>query len=489
MSEVFDLLIAEKSPNVKFKKEIEEGNVEYKLRLDYKNSFALDKMEIQMNWRFEEGRLITGNKECHYILGILDDGTLGNLSEDELGRSFDILKTIIKKCNGTILFQKKQKIGDSWILFVTLRQFNQNKIPEICVGFVGPSQSGKTTTISHLSFGQQDDCEGRIRSLVHKHDHERTSGLTSSIKNEIIGFKGDEVINYDSGITASWDTIISMSDKIINLIDFPGSYQFARTILFGLSVYNFDALIIFSSDDLSLYDKLMLGIYIDYVQILDIPWIIVKIDDNLVHNNMVPITNIKKDGITPILSFLKNIKKKTDIYPPNINENIFVVSNMISIPDTGIIYSGETCHGILTVDDNVIMTDGNNEFPLKINSIHKKQLSVLSIDQHELGTFSLSNVNSEIKKIGKHVIITKNKLKYVNSVYFMSKGYMQTDNISLYVHNSIINGKIVDKFLLSDTHVKYKISLSKNIVVIPKNKTIAFMKSNDFIVIGMLYYS
>ncbi len=68
----------------KFRPEVEEGNIEYKWRLDKKDILGIKKLVSQMLWRLNEGYDMTNNYEAHYLLGVYDSGNLGGLSEVEL---------------------------------------------------------------------------------------------------------------------------------------------------------------------------------------------------------------------------------------------------------------------------------------------------------------------------------------------------------------------------------------------------------------------
>ena len=52
--------------------EIEEGNIEYKLKLDNRNK--IEKLATQMNWRLIEGYNMYNKHEAIYYLGITNDG-------------------------------------------------------------------------------------------------------------------------------------------------------------------------------------------------------------------------------------------------------------------------------------------------------------------------------------------------------------------------------------------------------------------------------
>lgn len=521
---LFDSLVEETIPKTKFRQEVEEGNVEYKLRLDQKNESSLKKMKNQMNWRFEEGKELTGKRECHYILGIRDDGRLGGLTEDEINITLDIFKNIIEGNDASFSFCEKKRFDDDWIVFISLGKMPQKKITEMNIGFVGHSQTGKTTTISNIVYGQLDDGIGTSRVHVFKHEHERLSGVTSSIKKEIVGVKNGRIVNYNTGINTSWDQIAGMSERILSLIDLPGSSQYIKTILFGLATYNFDALVIFN-DKNSTDENNLNKLYIEYADVLKIPYIVVEIDDiitptslssfqvgqfktgqlypsgsELIYSSSVNtgteeldihnITNLKPNGINCIISFLLNVKKRSS-YSDSIKENIFVIYDIVPIPETGIIFSGEMWYGKLSVDNNVFLTNGDLTFNLKVQSIHKKQIFAQNIDTGEMGAILLSGSNMEIQKHSKHMIITTEQLQSRNHIIFESKTLCtisKNDEITVYINNDILKGFIKEIHDKNHDSVKYTMILRKNAIIVPRNKNIGFAKirANIFIIKIML---
>lgn len=531
----FEKLIVETIPNIKFREEVEEGNIEYKLRLDSKNESSLKKMKNQMNWRFEEGKELSGKRECHYVLGIYDNGKLGEITESQIDKTFEIFKTVVEICEATITFCEKKTFNNSWIIFVSLLQILEKKITEINIGFVGPPQSGKTTTISNIVYGQLDDGNGSSRQNIFRHEHEKISGYTSSIKKEIVGVKNNTIINYNTGINVSWEHIANMSDRILCLIDLPGAPQYMKTILFGLSAYNFDALVIFNDTNAIKGENNLNELYIEYARTLNIPYIVVEVydmispsmftplqfnpnfghkkaggnitecnaqtfllSDTFVNETFFPsankdeitdtvhtITNTKTHGIKNIISFLTRVKKQNN-YVAGINDNIFVITDMVLIPDTGIVYSGEMWYGKLSINDNIFLTNGNLTFNLKIQSIHKKQTFSDTLHTNEMGAILLSGTNMDIQKNSKQMIITNQQLQsYTQLIFETNSSYKILKNMELtiYINNNIIKGIIKEIDLLDNNNIKYILTLKKSIIIAPRIKNLAFAKIDNKIFI------
>lgn len=66
--------------------QVEEGNIEYKLKLLNPSASRFEHLVTQLKWRLQEGR-----GEAIYEIGVADCGALKGLSEGELDASLDTL--------------------------------------------------------------------------------------------------------------------------------------------------------------------------------------------------------------------------------------------------------------------------------------------------------------------------------------------------------------------------------------------------------------
>jgi hypothetical protein len=323
----------------------------------------------------------------------------------------------------------------------------------------------------------------------------------------------------------------------------PGAPQYMKTILFGLSAYNFDALVIFNdnnatnitSDTNAIKEENNLNkLYIEYARTLNIPYIIVEVSDMISPSTFTPvqfnpnfghkkegkiienntqttlfpdtfanetfypsinkdeivdtvhsITNTKTNGIKNIISFLTRVTKQNN-YVAGINDNLFVITDMVSIPDTGIVYSGEMWYGKLSINDNIFLTNGNLTFNLKIQSIHKKQTFTDTLYTNEMGAILLSGTNMDIQKNSKQMIITTQQLQsYTQLIFETNSSYkiLKNTEMTIYINNSIIKGIIKEIDSPDNNHIKYILTLKKSIVIAPRIKNLAFAKIDNKIFI------
>ena len=195
-----------------FIEESDDGNVEYKLRLDLKNETSIKKLKTQMIWRLTEGYEISGYDNAFYILGVYDDGSLGNLTETEIDKNIKILHNTINELKFEVKEDIVKNINNSYVYIVHIIKPEFYK--EICeknVVIIGDPQSGKTTLLSNICYDTD------IKNNIFKHTHEKLTGITTDIKKEIIGIKNHKVLNYID--CEGWKELYENSDELINIFD------------------------------------------------------------------------------------------------------------------------------------------------------------------------------------------------------------------------------------------------------------------------------
>ena len=67
--------------------EVEKGNIEYKLKLIDPTPARFEHLVTQMKWRLQEGL-----GEAIYEIGVLDNGNLFGLTDEEMEKSLETLK-------------------------------------------------------------------------------------------------------------------------------------------------------------------------------------------------------------------------------------------------------------------------------------------------------------------------------------------------------------------------------------------------------------
>jgi len=194
-------------------KELDTGNVEYKLTLTnlLTNQQKLDSLATQMHFRLGEG-----GGEAIYLTGVEDDGRLIGISDTELEESEKTLKEIAALINANISQIRirdgeEGKVGE----YLIRRIVGAEDLPiDITIDTVGNVDSGKSTIIGYLISNELDDGRGSARLKVLRHLHEIESGRTSSVSHQVLGFdaKG-RTVNYSPSALVS---PLTMSEVVEN---------------------------------------------------------------------------------------------------------------------------------------------------------------------------------------------------------------------------------------------------------------------------------
>jgi hypothetical protein len=88
--------------------ETEEGNIEYKRYFTDLTKSKLNHLTAQMNWRINEG-----NGDCHYYIGICDNGFIyNNITQEQIDYTLDMLKIMVEGCASFIEYIKINRQND-----------------------------------------------------------------------------------------------------------------------------------------------------------------------------------------------------------------------------------------------------------------------------------------------------------------------------------------------------------------------------------------
>jgi GTPase len=381
--------------------EIEEGNVEYKLKIN-SNDYRLTKLSSQMKWRLNEGKNKYGKYIAKYIIGIQDNGQIGDQTEEMVNESIQNLNILITKCNATILLIDKVLINNgsmvSTIAEITIiKQLRDQFINEMRICALGLTGHGKTTSISHVCYDHRDSGCGSGKYIIMKHAHEHVAGVTSCITQEILGINENNVVNYKTGFVNTWEKIVDSSRFIATLIDLPGSTKYIKTILSGLlSRQPHLCMIVFSlADCLSDTEIVIPQNFIMFVKLifdLHINFIFLLTKNDIIYDKNLNVYEILQEHLKFIAPF--RIKKFDPVDYNNFNDRLEIqclsVSNV-----TGDGY--DTFYKLL----NQLYDDGYNN---KFHTDHHSDI-VNGIDNMEFIVNNIYMCNSDQTNLEKKNII------------------------------------------------------------------------------------
>ncbi len=122
------------------------------------------------------------------------------------------------------------------------KEYTKDEIPpylkEIRLAVIGNVDSGKSTLVGCLTKGIKDDGRGLARQYVFNYLHEKDSGRTSSIAEEIIGFRDGKIVSagrLTEKKNVSWKEIATQSDHVITFLDLCGHEKYLKTTIYGVS--------------------------------------------------------------------------------------------------------------------------------------------------------------------------------------------------------------------------------------------------------------
>ena len=431
----------------KLPREIESGNLEYKLKVIPDNELRIDKLASQMKWRLQEG-----NGIAYYYLGICDDGNINGICKRDYNISIKNLSKVSKIINSKIKNIENKKSNDKeW--FIIRIEFNEVCAFNSRILFIGPSTSGKTTLISNLVNNISDDGNGKSRNLVFNHKHEIYSGITSSISIEkkIIKNEGDTIC--------------------VNFIDTPGYSKFLKTTISGICKYDCNLIILCINpidvklDDLFFYFRLLKFLDKEFIIVLTkkdlyktyhktyiLKNMLEFIDkeykkENLKYVPIIEVSNITKSGYRKLLHKINNSKYKKSI-PNDILK--FQICDIMKIPNIGKIYTGILFSGTFEKNKNYVLSNSDTSNDIIVKSIHFNDKSYEKINGNQLVTIELESDIDFSNKSDK--IITENNVNISRTLLVKCSSEINY-NTGICIYNNqqclVKIKKIEDKYELS----------------------------------------
>ncbi|CDM34599.1 Protein synthesis factor, GTP-binding [Penicillium roqueforti FM164] len=255
---------------------------------------VLPEAALELGVPSKPARLLPGLEESQgalYEIGVGDDGTFVGLTQDELDESVTNLRAMAASIGCKVEILRRVVVGEcEWVEDLPSETGNQTKnnteslwvaealvspdldfynisptkskndtksaahpesgrksvmnedyshTEQIRISLAGPSTAGKTSLLGTLTSSALDNGRGKSRLSLLKHRHEISSGITSSVAQELIGYTGEmppTVINYASGNVAGWDDIhaASKGGRLAFVSDLPGSIRYLKSTLRGL---------------------------------------------------------------------------------------------------------------------------------------------------------------------------------------------------------------------------------------------------------------
>lgn|SRR5690606_20062914 len=141
-------------------------------------------------------RISEGQGEAIYELGISDDGIPLGLTENEFKESYENVQKMAKICQAecSIICEKiiedksKKNEPSKKVAEILVRSMAEGEYLDVRIAVCGNVDAGKSTLVGVLTRGKLDNGRGLARTNVFVHKHELSTGRTSSISHQILGF-------------------------------------------------------------------------------------------------------------------------------------------------------------------------------------------------------------------------------------------------------------------------------------------------------------
>ena len=232
--------------------EHEGGSVEFKERLIKDLHLAegrLESLAAQLRHR-----VLSGDGEATYVVGVTDDGGIAGISPDDFSESMDVLSLLAEEAGAHI--EEVQTWGveeeNGLVGVATIREGAVIDDDEhIVVGTAGHVDHGKSTLVGSLVTGQADDGEGGTRGYLDVQPHEIERGLSADLSYGVYGFDDEGPIRMENphrkGDRAR---VVEEADRVVSFVDTVGHEPWLRTTIRGLVGQKLDyGLLTVAADD------------------------------------------------------------------------------------------------------------------------------------------------------------------------------------------------------------------------------------------------
>jgi elongation factor 1-alpha len=241
--------------------EQEGGSVEFKERLTedlHLSEGRLESLTAQLRHR-----VLSGDGEATYVVGVTDDGGLAGIDPEAFSESMDVLSLLAEEAGAHIEEVQTWGVdgvaddtdGDPPEGIVGVATIREGAVLEdddhIVVGTAGHVDHGKSTLVGSLVTGEADDGEGSTRGFLDVQPHEVERGLSADLSYGVYGFDGDGPVRMDNPHRKTDRArVVEQSDRLVSFVDTVGHEPWLRTTIRGLVGQKLDyGLLTVAADD------------------------------------------------------------------------------------------------------------------------------------------------------------------------------------------------------------------------------------------------
>ncbi|WP_430503825.1 GTPBP1 family GTP-binding protein [Haloparvum sp. PAK95] len=250
------------------------GAIEFKERLTREVHLADGRMEsLAAQLRH---RVLSGDGEATYVVGVTDDGGLAGISPDVFSETMDVLSLLAEEAgahiddvdtwsvgdvDGGVAVERpgdttaeQEANGDTGLVgLATIREgaMLETDDDHIVVGTAGHVDHGKSTLVGTLVTGMADDGQGGTRGFLDVQPHEVERGLSADLSYAVYGFGDDGPVRMDNPHRKQDRArVVEEADRLVSFVDTVGHEPWLRTTIRGLVGQKLDyGLLAVAADD------------------------------------------------------------------------------------------------------------------------------------------------------------------------------------------------------------------------------------------------
>jgi elongation factor 1-alpha len=235
------------------------GAIEFKERLTREVHLADGRMESLVAQL--RHRVLSGDGEATYVLGVTDDGGLAGIAPETFSETMDVLSLLADEADAHIADVETWSAGsagngsaEGLVGLATLRDGGMFETDDdhLVVGTAGHVDHGKSTLVGTLVTGRADDGQGGTRGFLDVQPHEVERGLSADLSYAVYGFDdGGEPVRMDNPHRKSDRArIVEEADRLVSFVDTVGHEPWLRTTIRGLVGQKLDyGLLVVAADD------------------------------------------------------------------------------------------------------------------------------------------------------------------------------------------------------------------------------------------------
>jgi elongation factor 1-alpha len=235
------------------------GAIEFKERLTREVHLAEGRMESLVAQL--RHRVLSGDGEATYVLGVTDDGGLAGIAPETFSETMDVLSLLADEADAHIADVETWSAGsagngstEGLVGLATLRDGGMFETDDdhLVIGTAGHVDHGKSTLVGTLVTGRADDGQGGTRGFLDVQPHEIERGLSADLSYAVYGFDDDdEPVRMDNPHRKSDRArIVEEADRLVSFVDTVGHEPWLRTTIRGLVGQKLDyGLLVVAADD------------------------------------------------------------------------------------------------------------------------------------------------------------------------------------------------------------------------------------------------